>query len=77
MIESKYMNPFRMDEGEGEKENDKQEPQSPLLMKKMEQLFLDKRAVYLWGPVDDKSARDVLSKLLLLDADKQIGRAHV
>ena len=29
-----------------------------------------KRAVYLWGVVDDKSARDVVSKLLLLDADK-------
>ena len=39
-------------------------------MKKMEQLFLKNRAVYLWGPVEDKSARDVVSKLLLLDADK-------
>jgi ATP-dependent Clp protease protease subunit len=36
----------------------------------MEQLFLDKRAIYLWGQVDDKSARDVVSKLLLLEADK-------
>ena len=36
----------------------------------MEQLFLKNRAVYLWGPVEDKSARDVVSKLLLLDADK-------
>jgi ATP-dependent Clp protease protease subunit len=36
----------------------------------MEQLFLKKRAVYLWGAVEDKSARDVVSKLLLLDADK-------
>lgn len=64
------MNPFRMEDEENEKENDKQEAQSPLLMKKMEQLFLDKRAVYLWGQVDDKSARDVVSKLLLLEADK-------
>ncbi|MFX6011256.1 ATP-dependent Clp protease proteolytic subunit, partial [Acinetobacter baumannii] len=29
-----------------------------------------KRAVYLWGAVEDKSARDVVSKLLLLEADK-------
>ena len=36
----------------------------------MEQLFLKNRSVYFWGPVDDKSARDVVSKLLLLDADK-------
>ncbi|MGL1604124.1 ClpP family protease, partial [Vibrio parahaemolyticus] len=28
------------------------------------------RAVYLWGAVEDKSARDVVSKLLLLEADK-------
>jgi len=71
MIHSKYMNPFRMDDGdENEKEAEKPDAQSPLLMKKMEQLFLDKRAVYLWGQVDDKSARDVVSKLLLLEADK-------
>ncbi len=70
MVHSKYMNPFRMDEGENEKETEKPDAQSPLLMKKMEQLFLDKRAVYLWGQVDDKSARDVVSKLLLLEADK-------
>ncbi len=73
MIESKYMNPFRMeDEGDdNEKETkEKEEPQGSLLTKRMEQMFLDKRAVYLWGQVDDKSARDVVSKLLLLEADK-------
>jgi len=73
MIESKYINPFRMDDDDDndkEKENEKPEAQGPLLTKKMEQLFLDKRAVYLWGQVDDKSAREVVSKLLLLEADK-------
>jgi ATP-dependent Clp protease protease subunit len=40
------------------------------MMKKMEQLFFEKRSVYLWGVVDDKSARDIVSKLLVLDADK-------
>ncbi|MEO8117122.1 MAG: ATP-dependent Clp protease proteolytic subunit [Bacteroidota bacterium] len=55
-----------------EEENEKEEKQqfSPLLMKKMEKLFLEKRAVYLWGGVDDKSAKEIVSKLLLLDADK-------
>ena len=62
------MNPINDDEEEQPKE-DKPE-QSPYLMKKMEQLFLKNRAVYLWGAVEDKSARDVVSKLLLLDADK-------
>ena len=39
-------------------------------MKKNGTIIPRKRAVYLWGVVDDKSARDVVSKLLLLDADK-------
>lgn len=59
----------RMDDEDDKPKDDKQE-QSSFLMKKMEELFLKKRAVYLWGAVDDKSARDVVSKLLLLDADK-------
>lgn len=55
-------------EDEEEKE---EEPKSDIGMfgKKLEKLFFEKRAVYLWGVVDDKSARDVVSKLLLLDAD--------
>lgn len=36
----------------------------------MEKQFFEKRALYLWGVVDDKSAKDVVSKLLLLEADK-------
>ncbi len=36
----------------------------------MEQIFFEKRSIYLWGVVDDKSARDIVTKLLLLDADK-------
>jgi ATP-dependent Clp protease protease subunit len=36
----------------------------------MEKLFFEKRTVYLWGVVDDKSAKEVVNKLLLLDADK-------
>ena len=70
MMQSKYIiHPVMDDEEEHEKEA-KPDPQSPFLMKKMEQLFLEKRAIYLWGVVDDKSARDIVSKLLLLDADK-------
>jgi ATP-dependent Clp protease protease subunit len=67
---SKYsVMPFRMDDEEEEKE---EQPKSDLMMfsKKLEQYFFDTRSVYLWGVVDDKSARDVTAKLLLLDADK-------
>ncbi|MBY0480558.1 MAG: ATP-dependent Clp protease proteolytic subunit [Chitinophagaceae bacterium] len=58
------------DEEENEPKEEKQEPMGSFMMKKMEKLFFAKRAVYLWGVVDDKSARDIVSKLLLLDADK-------
>src|ERR1041385_1683547 len=69
MVDLNYMDPKQNDEDEEQPKEDKQE-QSPYLLKKMEQLFLKKRSVYLWGPVEDKSARDIVSKLLLLDADK-------
>ena len=69
MIDFRYLaEPVNDDEEEQQKEEKPE--QSPYLMKKMEQLFLKSRAVYLWGPVEDKSARDVVNKLLLLDADK-------
>lgn len=60
---------WRADDEEEEKE---EQPKSDLMMfsKKLEKYFFDRRSVYLWGVVDDKSARDVVSKLLLLDADK-------
>lgn len=70
MTSLQYINPFLMnDDDEQETKDDKQEVGS-FMMKKMEKLFFEKRAVYLWGPVEDKTARDVVSKLLLLDADK-------
>ena len=69
MIDLKYSIEPLNDEEEEQPKEDKPE-QSPYLMKKMEQLFLKNRSVYLWGAVDDKSSRDVVSKLLLLDADK-------
>lgn len=72
MMTSKYfVDPFRMDdEEENNNKEEKQEPMGGMMMKKMEKLFFDRRAVYLWGVVDDKSAKDVVSKLLLLEADK-------
>jgi len=71
-MQSKYIiNPYLMEDEEAEDpKEEKQEPMGGFMMKKMEKLFFEKRAVYLWGVVDDKSARDIVSKLLLLDADK-------
>ena len=72
MIEAKYMNPFLMEEDEDEKPKDEKsiEQVGPTMMKKMEKMFFEKRAIYFWGVVDDKTVREAVSKLLLLDADK-------
>jgi ATP-dependent Clp protease, protease subunit len=73
-MNSKYLiNQYRMDDEEEEEEPKEKEEKSPemgMLMKKLEKFFFESRAVYLWGGVDDKSAKEVTTKLLLLDADK-------
>ena len=73
MIQSKYIvNPYLMEDEEDEKpKEDKQSDQvGPMMMKKMEKMFFEKRAIYFWGVVEDKTVREAVSKLLLLDADK-------
>ncbi len=63
--------PLRMDDEPNENEpKEEKAPEVPMLMKRMEQLFFEKRSVELWGGVDDKSAKDVVTKFKLLDADK-------
>ena len=63
-------NSYLMEEEEEPREDKKEEAAPSYLNKKMEHLFFEKRAIYLWGPVDDKSAKDIVNKLILLDADK-------
>lgn len=59
-------------EEEPDEEEKEEQPKSDLMMfsKKLEKYFFETRSVHLWGVVDDKSAKDVVSKLLLLDSDK-------
>ncbi len=57
------------EEEEKKEEKPEKEPGGGLLAKKMERQFFEKRMVYLWGIVDDKSAKEVVSKLLLLETD--------
>jgi len=62
---------LRMDDEPDEKEpKDEKGPEFGMLAKKLEKYFFESRSVELWGPVDDKSAKDVVTKLRLLDADK-------
>lgn len=58
------------DENDDERSKEKPEPVADFMNKRLEKMFFEKRAVYLWGVVDDKSAREIVTKLLLLDADK-------
>src|SRR5689334_10447686 len=72
-LNSKYLiRPFRMDDEEEEDEpkEKKEAAEMSMLMKKMEKYFFQTRAIYLWGAVDDRTAREVTTKMLLLDADK-------
>jgi ATP-dependent Clp protease protease subunit len=61
---------WRMDDEEEEKEREDKRDELQMLNKRLENYFFEKRAVHLWGVVDDKSAKEVVSKFLLLEADK-------
>ena len=65
-------NRWRMDDEPEEDEKEREDKRDDLIMlnKKLDKYFFDRREVYLWGVVDDKSARETVSKFLLLEADK-------
>jgi ATP-dependent Clp protease protease subunit len=54
--------------GEEEKE-ERAQLDTQMLYKRLEKYFFQTRSIYLWGVVDDKSSEDVVTKLLLLEAD--------
>lgn len=59
-----------MEDDENENKEEKADQLGAMMMKKMDKLFFERRMVYLWGVVNDKSAREVVTKLMLLDADR-------
>ena len=66
---------LRMKMNDEDDENEENEDHSitdkgSMLVKKQEELFFKNRSIYFWGVVDDKSAKEAVTKLLLLDADK-------
>ncbi len=56
-----------------EEEPEKSLPENP--MEKMmggmmfDKKFIEQRKIFLWGPVDDKSAKDITNRLLYLEAE--------
>ena len=63
----KYKKPYRMEE-----EEEPKMPENP--MEKMiataqfDKKFIEQRKVFLWGVVDDRSAKEITARLLFLDA---------
>jgi ATP-dependent protease ClpP protease subunit len=53
-----------------EEENERGDKRDDLFMlnKRLEKYFFEKRTINFWGVVDDKSAKEIVTKLLLLDA---------
>ena len=50
--------------------NENEENKKTDIHKVIDQKLLEKRQIFLWGPVDDDSAKDIVSKLLYLESDK-------
>ena len=63
-------NDWRNDDDDDEKEVKDKRDELGMFDKRLEKYFFEKRSVYLWGVVNDKSAREAVSKFLLLEADK-------
>ncbi len=70
LLKNNIINDWRADDEEEEKDPAAKRDELLMFNKRLEKYFFDKRSVYLWGVVDDKSAREVVSKMLLLEADK-------
>src|SRR5512139_1625778 len=59
--------PFRLDD-----EEEPAMPENPMerfvTAAQFDKKFIEQRKVFLWGAVDERSARDITSRLLFLDA---------
>jgi ATP-dependent Clp protease, protease subunit len=65
-----YSTQYKKFEGD-EEENPKEEnhPMEKLMSGfQFDKKFIEQRKIFLWGPVDDKSAKDITSRLLYLEA---------
>jgi ATP-dependent Clp protease, protease subunit len=57
------------DEGDDENPKEENHPMEKLMSGvQFDKKFIEQRKIFLWGPVDDKSAKDITSRLLYLEA---------
>lgn len=62
-----YKSPFRLEDEEEPKEADN--PMEKMVSSwQFDKKFIEQRKIFLWGVVDDKSAKDITARLLYLDA---------
>lgn len=67
MKQDLLMSQYRMDEEQEPKENSN--PMENMLSSaKFDKKFIEQRKVFLWGPVDDRSAKDITARLMYLEA---------
>ncbi len=59
---------YILSEEENEEEETNNTPKVPSADAQFEKKFLAQRKVFLWGVVDDKSAREVVNRLMFLEA---------
>ena len=67
-----YKGLFAEEEPEKDDDTEKElraKTDTEMLYKRLERYFFDSRSIYLWGVVDDRSSKDIVTKLLLLEAD--------
>ena len=64
-----YRKPFRFDEEEPEAPSPVEIPMEKMMSGwQFDKKFIEQRKIFLWGVVDDKTAKDITSRLLYLDA---------
>lgn len=63
-----YKTLYRMENEEEKKEEEKKEDSG--LAKQMEKILVEQRKIFFWGPVEEKSSREVVNKLILLESLK-------
>jgi ATP-dependent Clp protease protease subunit len=64
-----YKKPFRFDEEEPEAPSPVEIPMEKMMSGwQFDKKFIEQRKIFLWGVVDDKSAKDITARLLYLDA---------
>ncbi len=51
-------------------DDEKEEKTKPDIMKRISEKFIEQRRLFLWGAVDDDSAKAIVAKLLFLEAEK-------